>query len=297
MKLQRLLAFLLVFCLAGCSLTGTAQPSALTQPPVTVPAPSETMPPPEISYTPDDDAFVPVQAYIPDMIVDLRYATKNNFTSQVIYDFTDVYLRYGTVKKLILVQEELKQQGLSLKIWDGFRPAAAQFKLWEVCPDPTYVANPNTGFSSHSRGNTVDVTLVNADGTELKMPTGFDDFSKLADRDYSDCTEEAAANAQLLEKVMIKHGFQPYSGEWWHFSDTDSYPVEKTLEPVSAALYFADCREYISLRSKPSTSAAVIAKISAGEQFQVVANCGDFSMIAYQGLYGYVLSRYIQPVN
>ena len=297
MKLQRLLVFLLAFCLAGCSLPETAQPSVPTQPPVTVPAPSETTPSPETVYVPDDDDFVPVKAYIPDIFVDLRYATKNNFTNQIIYDFADAYLRYGTVKKLIAVQEELTQQGLRLKIWDGFRPVAAQFKLWEVCPDPTYVANPNTGFSSHSRGNTVDVTLVNADGTELNMPTGFDDFSKLADRDYSDCTEEAARNAQLLENVMIKHGFQPYSGEWWHFTDTESYPVEKLLEPISAALYFADCQEYISLRAKPNTSAAVITKVPAGEQFQVVARCGEFALIAYQGLYGYVLSRYMQPVN
>lgn len=297
MKLQRLLVFLLAFCLAGCSLPETAQPSVPTQPPVTVPASSETAPPPDSVYVPNDDDFVPVKAYIPDIFVDLRYATENNFTNQKIYDFTDVYLRYGTVKKLILVQNELKQNGLCLKIWDGFRPVAAQFKLWDVCPDPTYVANPNTGSSSHSRGNTVDVTLVTADGTELKMPTGFDDFSLLADRDYSDCTEEAATNALLLENVMIKHGFKPYSGEWWHFTDTKSYPVEKNLKPVPASLHFADCQEYISLRSAPSTSAEVIAKILSGEQFQVVANCGEFVLITYQGLYGYVLSRYAQPVN
>jgi D-alanyl-D-alanine dipeptidase len=94
------------------------------------------------------------------------------------------------------------------------------------------VSNPNNGFSSHSRGNTVDVTLAYPDGTELSMPTGFDDFSKLADRDYSDCDQEAAANAMLLEKVMQDCGFKPYSGEWWHFTDTRSYPVEHTFQPV-----------------------------------------------------------------
>ena len=168
---------------------------------------------------------------ISDVVVDLRYATDNNFTNQKIYDFTDVWLRYGTVKKLMSVQAELKQSGYYLKIWDGFRPTAAQFKLWEVCPDSTYVANPNNGFSSHSRGNTVDITLVTEDGTELVMPTGFDDFSKLADRDYSDCSTEAATNALFLENLMIKYGFKPYSGEWWHFSDTKSYPVEKSFDP------------------------------------------------------------------
>lgn len=184
---------------------------------------------PAVFPEPADNDFVKITDYLPDCVVELRYATENNFTGQQIYDFSDAWLRYGTVKKLILVQEELQAAGLYLKIWDAFRPAAAQFKLWEVYPDPVYVANPNKGFSSHTRGNTVDITLVYADGSELVMPTAFDDFSKLADRDYSDCEKEAANNAQLLEQVMNKHGFRPYQGEWWHFSDTITYEVEKTF--------------------------------------------------------------------
>ena len=106
-----------------------------------------------------------------------------------------------------------------------------QFKLWENCPDDTYVADPNQGYSNHSRGNTVDITLVNSQGEELQMPTGFDDFSPLADRDYSDCPEEAAANAVLLETIMEEHGFKGYRGEWWHYTDTDSYEVEPMFVP------------------------------------------------------------------
>ena len=118
-----------------------------------------------------------------------------------------------------------------MKIWDSFRPVSAQWKLWEVCPDPAFVANPETGFSSHSRGSTVDVTLVDDTGNELEMPTGFDNFTARADRDYSDCTETAAAHAQLLEILMEKHGFKGYSGEWWHYSDTEDYPVEENFSP------------------------------------------------------------------
>ena len=176
-------------------------------------------------------AFVMVTDHIPNIFIDLRYATENNFTGEVIYGFQDAYLRYGTVRKLIAVQNELRTQGLILKIWDAFRPTAAQYRLWEVCPDPNYVADPNNGFSAHSRGNTLDITLCYADGTELKMPTGFDDFSALADRDYSDCAPEAAANAKLLEGIMTKHGFTGYSGEWWHYSDTTSYDVDETFIP------------------------------------------------------------------
>ena len=78
----------------------------------------------------------------------------------------------------------------------------------------------------------MDVTLVNAQGRELEMPTGFDDFSAKADRDYSDCTEIAAAHAQLLEILMEKHGFSGYKREWWHFTDTDAYPVEENFTPA-----------------------------------------------------------------
>ena len=179
----------------------------------------------------EKNEFVNVKTYIPDIWIDLKYATEENFTGQKIYDFTDAYLRYGTVEKLMKVQDALREQGLSLKIWDAFRPTKAQFTLWEICPDATYVANPNKGFSSHSRGNTIDVTIVNENGEELLMPTAFDDFSKKADRDYSDCTTEAKKNALLLENLMKENGFKPYSGEWWHFSDKDSYPVGKEFTP------------------------------------------------------------------
>ena len=191
--------------------------------PVPVPKPEpEPAPEPE---EPADEALVAVTDYIPSIFVELKYATEDNFTGQVIYDFTDARLRYGTVKKLARVQAALLEQGYSLKIWDACRPVSAQFALWEVCPDPVYVANPNKGCSSHSRGNTVDVTLVLSDGTEVEMPTGFDDFSTLADRDYSDVPEPARSNALLLEDAMSGQGFKCYSGEWWHFTDEDSYPV------------------------------------------------------------------------
>lgn len=178
-----------------------------------------------------DDIFVRVADYIPDCVIDLKYAGTDNFTGAVIYDSDEAWLRYGTVKKLMQVQLELKEMGYGVKLWDGFRPPSAQFKLWEICPDPTYVSNPNNGFSNHSRGNTVDITLVDESGNEIEMPTGFDDFSALADRNYSDCTEVAASNAQMLEEIMTKHGFKGYHGEWWHYTDMDTYEVEHDFVP------------------------------------------------------------------
>lgn len=173
---------------------------------------------------PEDDEYVLVNKYIPDIYVELRYATENNFTGVKIYDFTEAYLRYGTVKKLAQVQKELKQQGYSLKIWDAYRPFEAQQKLWEVYPDPNYVANPANGMKKHNLGGTVDITMVAADGTVISMPTEFDDFSLKADRDYSDIEdEEAVKNVMILQNAMENNGFTGYQGEWWDYSDTVEY--------------------------------------------------------------------------
>ena len=173
---------------------------------------------------PEDDEYVLVNKYIPDIYVELMYATDNNFTGVRIYDFTDAYLRYGTVKKLANVQKELKEQGYSLKIWDAYRPFEAQQKLWEVYPDPNYVANPANGMKKHNLGGTVDITMVAADGTVISMPTEFDDFSLKADRDYSDIEdEEAVKNVMILQNAMENNGFTGYQGEWWDYSDTTAY--------------------------------------------------------------------------
>lgn len=173
---------------------------------------------------PEDDEYVLVKKYIPDIYVELRYATENNFTGVKIYDFTEAYLRYGTVKKLAQVQKELKLQGYSLKIWDAYRPFEAQQKLWEVYPDPNYVANPANGMKKHNLGGTVDITMVAADGSVISMPTEFDDFSLKADRDYSDIEdEEAVKNVMILQNAMENNGFTGYQGEWWDYSDTVEY--------------------------------------------------------------------------
>jgi len=187
---------------------------------------------PAMRPEPEDGDLVRVIDYLPAVREELAYATEDNFTGQKIYDFYNAYLRYGTVKKLAAVCGELEEQGLGILIWDGFRPVSAQAALWDICPDPSYVSHPVTGSRSHCRGSAIDLTLIDLEtGEKLTMPTGFDDFTDLADRDYADCTPEAAANAKLLEDAMKKHGFKPYSAEWWHYSDTDSYPVEEDFEP------------------------------------------------------------------
>ena len=187
--------------------------------------------------------------------------------------------------------------GYGLKIWDAYRPVSAQFDLWDACPDSTYVANPNKGFSNHSRGNAVDVTLVDKEGREVEMPTGFDDFSELADRDYSDCPAAAAENALLLEGVMERHGFRGYRGEWWHFSDIDSYEVETVLEPAAFSLWVSDCEEFISLRTWPGTEADVVCRIPDGEELLLLGYDEGFALVQWMGFRGYVLMDYITPLG
>ncbi|MBY0353105.1 M15 family metallopeptidase [Candidatus Babeliales bacterium] len=167
--------------------------------------------------------LVNVKKLCPTIQVDLMYTHDNNFTRSVVYDCpSDVcYVRQGTALKLIAVQEELAQQGLGLKIADGYRPHAVQYIFWNLVPDPRYVADPAKG-SKHNRGSAVDVTLVRlSDGQELPMPSQIDDFTEKAHRTYETMGEQEAFNCRLLEDIMTKHGFVGLPTEWWHFDDVD----------------------------------------------------------------------------
>lgn len=275
----------------------SSEPPA-TPPVVTLPEQVDTLETHEI--VPSDDELVCVIDYIPTIYIELRYATTNNFTGKTIYDFTDAWLRFGTVKKLMAVQSTLIANGYSLKIWDAYRPSSTQFKLWDVVPDATYVANPYTGHSSHSNGGTIDITLVHQDGTCIEMPTDFDDFSLLADRDYNDVSETARQNAQLLEQTMEAAGFIGYTGEWWHFSDCEPYPYED-LEKLSfslnrQSLFQPNCEEYISLRVAPDYEAEVLSHVPRGTYFHILGWNGEFARIEFQGQQGYVSTDYIQPL-
>ncbi len=278
-----------------------AEPTTDVGPEITPDAPV-VIPEPEIDWASlpqrEESDLVEVLDYIPDMVIDLQYATVNNFTGKVIYKSNKAFLRYGTVKKLMEVQKELRAMGYVLKLWDGCRTVDAQKALWYANPDANYVSDPNNGGSSHSKGNTVDITLVDAYGQELVMPTGFDDFTVLADRDYSDCAPAAAENATMLQELMEKHGFIGYQAEWWHYRDSDDYPTEEVLDPDVVADYYAKCNEYISLRAEPSTSANVITKILVDEQFTLLGYVDEyFCWVEFKGQRGYVLIDYVGRVK
>ncbi|HHW47103.1 MAG TPA: D-alanyl-D-alanine dipeptidase [Clostridiaceae bacterium] len=163
-----------------------------------------------------DDSFV----------IDIKYATTDNFTGKKIYSSARCFIHKNTAKKLIAANNEFKSLGYRIKVFDAYRPYSAQQILWDAAPDKSYIANPKKG-SVHNKGAAVDITLVDEHGNELPMPSNYDEMTKRSHLNYKDCDEQLIKNRELLGSIMVKHGFKRISTEWWHFDDTDAkkYPI------------------------------------------------------------------------
>lgn len=171
--------------------------------------------------------MVDLAAYIPGIILDIRYATADNFTGRKIYDSPRAFVRLPVAKALRNIQSDLQHQGLGLKIYDAYRPYAATLLFYETMKDTTYVAAPWKG-SRHNRGCAVDLTLIYSEnGQELVMPTPYDEFSVRANPRYSDLPKKAILNRGLLIRTMQQYGFSVFPDEWWHFDYTgwEKYPL------------------------------------------------------------------------
>ncbi|MBZ2200048.1 MAG: M15 family metallopeptidase [Lentilactobacillus hilgardii] len=169
-----------------------------------------------------DQGYLNVHDVDPDIIVDLKYATTDNFTHQIVYDFDQAISRIDTVKKLGNASKILKDQGYRLRIWDAYRPIYAQKRLFEVYPDPIWVAEPNPNFS-HQKGVTFDLTLTDQAGNNMEMPTPFDDFTGLAKRsEKPNWSTEAQKNYDILNHAMTQAGFVGYENEWWDYRDSNA---------------------------------------------------------------------------
>ncbi len=161
--------------------------------------------------------LIDLAKFIPGVVLDIRYATKNNFTKEKIYILSKAYARKPVAVSLKKAQAEFAIQGLGIKIFDAYRPYAATVKLYEVYRDTTYVASPYRG-SRHNRGCAIDMTLIDLKtGVELEMPTEFDSFSKDAWPSTPVKDPMIKKNRDLIISVMGKHGFKVNSSEWWHF--------------------------------------------------------------------------------
>lgn len=180
------------------------------------------------------EPLVAVADVHPRIRFDIRYATRANFTGEVLYDAGVCLLRQSVAERLARVQARLEEDGLGLLVYDGYRPLSVQRKMWALVPDERYVANPEKG-SRHNRGAAVDLTLCDALGRALAMPTEHDDFSERAHRDFGGCSPAAARHRALLEEVMAEQGFQGLATEWWHF-DAPDYELFPVLDvPLSKA--------------------------------------------------------------
>ena len=161
--------------------------------------------------------LVDLEKFIPGLVLDIRYATTNNFTTEQIYNLAKAYARKPVAESLKKVQAELKSLGLGIKIYDAYRPYKATIKFYEVYRDTTYVASPYRG-SRHNRGCALDLTIINLKtGQEIKMPTGYDAFTKDAWPTSPVKDPEAKRNRDLLINVMEKYGFKVNASEWWHY--------------------------------------------------------------------------------
>ncbi len=163
--------------------------------------------------------MVDIKNSIPNILLDLRYTTGNNFMHQKLYSLTaTTFLRSAAANALSQIQKKLNEQGLGLKIFDAYRPYSVTKKMWELIKDDRYVADPKKG-SGHNRGIAVDVTIINLKtNVELRMGTGFDSFSDTAHQTFTALPEEVLQNRNLLKKLMEEFGFKPLETEWWHYS-------------------------------------------------------------------------------
>lgn len=165
------------------------------------------------------------------ILLDIRYATKDNFTGSQIYDCPRCFLRPETARALVRAQALLRKQGLGLKMYDCYRPRPYQQRLWDKVPNPNYVTPPAKG-SMHSRGAAVDLTLVDAAGKELDMGTPYDFFGPKAHYDYEQLPAEVLANRRLLRSTMEAVGLRGIRTEWWHFSfQGKSFPLSDWVWP------------------------------------------------------------------
>lgn len=156
---------------------------------------------------------------IPGLVLDLRYATTNNFTHRQMYVPAPrcTFLRQPAASALAAVQKELNDKGYGLKIFDAYRPYGVTVSFWELIEDERYVSNPGKG-SGHNRGLAVDLTIIDLKSRkELNMGTGFDNFTDTAHHSFTGLSPAVLANRKLLKETMEKHGFNKLETEWWHF--------------------------------------------------------------------------------
>jgi len=177
-----------------------------------------------------DQGLVDIHSLAPDILVELKYSTRDNFLNSDTYGALETcYLQKEAANKLRIAQGLLQEINpeLTLLVFDGARPRSVQREMWALVvgtPQQEYVANPDRG-SVHNYGCAVDLTIADSAGTVLDMGTPFDFFGELAQPRYEQrfldsgkLTRQQVQNRDLLRKVMTQAGFKGIRNEWWHFN-------------------------------------------------------------------------------
>lgn len=163
--------------------------------------------------------LVLVETAVPGAFIDMRYKVTSAANKPLYVPEMPCLIHKATAEKLRRVSKVLAAEGYALKIWDAWRPPEAHHALWNAVRDPRYVVPPSKGLSWHCYGISVDLTLVRLDGTEVAMPSKFDEFSLRAASNYTGGDPEIAKRVRLLQTAMRDAGFRTIESEWWHFDD------------------------------------------------------------------------------
>jgi D-alanyl-D-alanine dipeptidase len=174
-----------------------------------------------------EKGLVEVLPRIPDAVVDLRYATTDNFLHRAVYPPTArCLLRPEALDLLVKAAASLRAQGFRLRLYDCYRPNSVQWEMWKLFPHEGYVADPQKG-SPHNRGAAVDLSLVTSEGSDVEMPTAFDTFSPAAHHGFDGASAAAKQHRERLHRAMLEAGFKENRMEWWHYQlpESGKFPV------------------------------------------------------------------------
>ena len=167
--------------------------------------------------------LVDVARAIPDAVLDLRYATAANVAGRPLYGAPRCVLLRPVAERLARAADRLRAEGFRLRIFDCYRPLAAQRALWAAFPRRGFVADPDHGGSHHNRAAAADVGLASADGGEVEMPTAFDAFGPRAAAGARDVAPLARAHRDRLRRAMEAEGFKVNPREWWHYDAPEAH--------------------------------------------------------------------------
>ncbi len=184
------------------------------------------------------DNLVDIKSVDPTILIELRYATPKNITGRALYPpGMPALVRPTTAARLAKAQRFLQSRGYGLKIWDAYRPPAAQAELWLRSHNGAFVADPLKGNGSlHAWGVAVDATLVDKSGREVAMPSGFDEFTREAKLRYHGDDPTIKLHLKILQAAMRHGGFYGMRTEWWHFIAYDW----RKYAPIREAKQIAD---------------------------------------------------------